>query len=489
MKKIRIYICLFLIAVLTFATANVSHAEDTDLKAALSVQRAFINVAKKLKPSVVNISMEKSSSRSAAIQNFQMDDDTAEFFRRFFGGTPNFGGGRQQQEEPKIQGTGSGVIISKDGTIVTNNHVVTGASKITVKLHNGNKYEAEIIGQDPQTDVAVIKISANEELTPAIFADSDKVEVGEWAVALGSPMGLEQTVTTGIVSAVGRSGLGVAQIENFIQTDASINPGNSGGPLVDLNCKVIGINTLIYNAPGSGLGFAVPSNIVKNVANQISTKGSVERPYLGITMQNVSENLAKHYNLKKQEGAVILEIQKDSPASKAGLKPMDIITEFNGKQIKETTDLQKHVLECEVGKTVVIKVLRNGKSKALGLKLEQMPQTFGLSNSEIAELPTKKTPRNSKLSGLTVKTLTSELSAKMRVDFREGVIITEISDGSVADKAGLKIGDVITQINDEEIKNEEDFYSQFKDTRKKDSCVFLVYRSGTPMFIIIELGK
>ncbi len=488
MKKLRIYICLFLITIFYAVNTVPAQADDNDLKAALSVQRAFINVAKNLKPSVVNISMEKSSGHSASIQNFQMDDDTAEFFRRFFGGTP-FGNGRQQQEEPKIQGTGSGVIISKDGTIVTNNHVVSGATKLTVKLYNGNKYDAKIIGQDPQTDVAVIKISAKETLIPAQFADSDKVEVGEWAVALGSPMGLEQTVTTGIVSAVGRSGLGAAQIENFIQTDASINPGNSGGPLVDLNCKVIGINTLIFNAPGSGLGFAIPSNIVKTVANQISTKGEVERPYLGITMQNVSENLANHYNLKNQDGAVILEIQKDSPAAKSGLKPMDIITEFNGKTIKETTDLQKYVLQCEVGKSVIVKVLRNGKPKAISLKLEQMPQTFGLSKSEIAELPAKKLPQQSKLTGLTVKTMTSEIAAKMRIDYKEGVIISSIDKGSIADKAGLLVGDVITQINDEEITNEDDFHKQIKEIQKKDSCVFLVYRSGTPMFIIVALEK
>ncbi|MDD3001502.1 MAG: Do family serine endopeptidase [Candidatus Riflebacteria bacterium] len=457
-------------------------AEDDALKAALSMQKAFINVAKKLKPAVVNISTEKVVSQGKTLS---YDDETYDFLKKFF----NMPGFKGQQEEPKIQGAGSGVIISSDGVIVTNNHVVKGATKIIVKTYDEEKYEAKIIGQDPQTDLAVIKVEAEKPLTAAQFADSDKVEVGEWAIAVGSPLGLEQTVTTGVVSAVGRSGIGAATIEDFIQTDASINPGNSGGPLVNLEGKVIGINTLIYNAPGSGIGFSIPSNLVAKVSQQIQNTGQVTRPYLGITMQPITEELANHYSLKNLDGVVILDIKSNSPADKAGLKAMDIITEFDNKPIKTTSELQKLVIQSEVNKIVNLKVLRKGETEFLKIKLEQMPQSFGLSESELAELPSRKSVNEIDSLGLSVKTFTPEMASKMRAEHREGVIVTGVKAGTKADNSGLKTGDIVLQVNGEEVKTDLDFEKAISNAKNNNGHVFLINRNGIPMFVVISDEK
>lgn len=472
---------LFFVFILTLATSTTLYANSEDLKVALSMQRAFIEVAKSLKESVVNISTERILNKASRPDE---DDEAMDFFKKFFN-VPDL---YRNREEPKIQGAGSGLIISEDGVIVTNNHVIKGASKLIVKLHNGEKYEATVVGQDPQTDLAVIKIKANKSLKAASFANSDKIEVGQWAIAVGSPMGLEQTVTTGVISAVGRSGIGAATIEDFIQTDASINPGNSGGPLVDLEGRVMGINTLIYNAPGSGIGFSIPSNLVSRVANQILEKGEVERPYLGITLQAVTEELAKHYSLKNTDGAVVLDVKTGTPAHKAGIKAMDIVVEFNGQAIKSTSELQKAVIKAEVGKTVSAVVLRNGVKRNMRIKLEQMPRAFGLSPAEVAEISKSQGSGERGLLGISVSELTSEVASKLRIEQSEGVVISDIKRGSQADNSGLRVNDVITQINGEDVGSVEDFKGAVKGAAKKSSSVFLIYRDGQPMFVILD-GK
>lgn len=470
---------LFFVFILTLATSTTLYANSEDLKVALSMQRAFIEVAKSLKESVVNISTERILNKAFRPDE---DDEAMDFFKKFFN-VPDL---YRNQEEPKVQGAGSGLIISEDGVIVTNNHVIKGASKLIVKLHNGEKYEATVVGQDPQTDLAVIKIKANKSLKAASFANSDKIEVGQWAIAVGSPLGLEQSVTTGVISAMGRSGIGAATIEDFIQTDASINPGNSGGPLVDLEGKVMGINTLIFNAPGSGIGFSIPSNLVSRVANQILEKGEVERPYLGITLQALTEELAKHYSLKNTDGAVVLDVKEDTPAHKAGVKPMDIFINFNGQGIKNTGELQKAVIKAEVGKTVPAVVLRNGVRQNLRIKLEQMPKSFGLSDEDAAEISKAQGSGERGFFGLSVRDLTAELASKLRVEQRDGVVITAIQRGSKAEGSGLRVNDVITQINSEEVRSEAGFRAAMQVAMKKGSSVFLVYREGQPMFIILD---
>lgn len=457
------------------------------LAAAMSMQKAFVTVARSLKESVVNITVEKSTKTSRSVFNFDSDDDdddaAEEFFKKFFRMTP-----RGNQREETVVGGGSGIIFKEDGTILTNNHVIKGASKITVKLFNGKEYKAEVLGQDPQTDVAVIKIKPNEKLTAASFANSDEVEAGQWCMAIGSPLGLEQTITVGVVSAVGRSGLGAAAIEDFIQTDAAVNPGNSGGPLVNIMGKVIGVNTLIYTAPGSGISFSIPSNLAVRVAEQIANGGSVSRPFLGISMVGVTNELMEHYDLPDKHGAVVMDVTKDSPASKAGFRKMDIIRKFNGKEMKATEDVQKFIFSHKVGEEIKAEVLRNGKPVELKIKLEQMPETFGISAADakmITPKATKSLAITDKL-GLKVQKLTPELAKGMGLSTSDGLVITGVKEDTNADKAGLRKGDIITQVNGSDISNEADLEKAFKDGEKKKSSVMLIERATVPMFLVVS---
>ena len=482
MRKLAIGI--FVTALSLFSFVSPVHALDDQqgLAAAMSMQKAFVNVAKQLKQSVVNIRIEKTTQANSFGFDLNDDSDEAEELLRKFFRMP-----KGEKKEQKVLGGGSGIIFKEDGTILTNNHVVKEASKITVKLFNGKEYSAEVLGQDPQTDVAVIKIKPDEKLTAAKFANSDEVEPGQWCIAVGSPLGLEQTVTVGVVSAVGRSGLGAAAIEDFIQTDASINPGNSGGPLVDIMGRVIGINTLIFTAPGSGISFAIPSNLAVKVANQIADGGSVSRPYLGISMVGVTDELSEHYGLKDKNGAVVMDITEKSPASKAGFRKMDIIRSFNGKEMKTTEDVQKYIFSRNVGEEIKAQVLRNGKPVELKIKLEQMPSTFGLASSEIKSSParTKSLAMTDKM-GLKVQKLTDELAKSMGLKTTVGLVITGVKEDSSADKAGLTKGDIITQVNGSDINNEADLEKALKDGEKKQSSVFLIERATVPMFLVVS---
>lgn len=485
MRKILSLLLVFVFCLTFVGVEAVSASDQEGLQTALNMQKAFVAVARTLKPSVVNIRIERSAK--GGINWLDSEDfpegSAEEFFRRFFRGPR-----APQAPEQKIQGAGSGVIINSDGTILTNNHVIKDASKITVKLHDETEYPAEVIGQDPQTDLAVIRIKAKEALTPAQFADSDEVEVGQWCIAVGNPLGLEQTVTVGVVSALGRSGIGATAIEDFIQTDASINPGNSGGPLVDLRGKVIGINTLIFTAPGSGIGFAIPSGMASRIARQIADTGKVERPYLGITMQAVTEELASHYGLKDRDGAVVMQISEDSPAFRGGLKAMDIIRRIDEKPMKNTSDVQKYILSQEVGQTVKMGVLRNGGNVELKVKLEQMPESFGLNPAEAGKMPKSPLalPGLPGELGFRVQKLTAELAKTMGVDLKEGLVVAEVKSGSAAEKGGLRAGDVIVQANGQEIADEKALEKALKDGESKKSSVMLVNRSGTPMFLVIS---
>ncbi len=474
-------------ALATFTTPAYS-LDDSGFAAAVSMQKAMVNVARSMKQSVVNIRIEKSQKVSNGFFNFDSDgensDEAEEFFRRFF----RMPRGNSTPKEEKVVGGGSGIIFKEDGTILTNNHVVKGASKITVKLSNGKEYTAEVLGQDPQTDVAVIKIKPDEPIAAAKFANSDEVEAGQWCMAVGSPLGLEQTVTVGVVSAVGRSGLGAAAIEDFIQTDASINPGNSGGPLVDIMGRVIGINTLIFTAPGSGISFAIPSNLAVRVAEQIASGGSVSRPYLGISMVAVTDELSEHYGLKDKFGAVVMDVTEKSPAGKAGFRKMDIIRKLNNKEIKTTEDVQKLIFSQKVGAEVKAEILRNGKPVELKIKLEQMPETFGLAKSEIKNM----TPKSNKALaitdklGLKVQKLTPELAKGMGIEASDGIVIAGVKEDSAAEKAGLQKGDIITQVNGSDINSEADLEKAVKDGEKKQSSVFLIERSTVPMFLVVS---
>ncbi len=481
-KHLMVTLCVFsFFGLLTSA----AYATQTSIEAAMSLQKAFVEVARQLKPSVVNIQVERSSSGGIrwSAPGDEESGSAEEFFRKFFGGP---GLRFRQPESFKTQAAGSGLIIGEDGMILTNNHVIKDASKIVVKFHDGKELNAEIVGQDPQTDLAVIKVEDAKGIKAARFADSDAVEAGQWCIAVGNPLGLEQTVTVGVVSAVGRSGIGATAIEDFIQTDASINPGNSGGPLVDLHGRVIGINTLIFNAPGSGIGFAIPANMASRISSQIVKGGKVERPYIGITMQPLTDELAEHFGLKDKAGAVVMQLVKDGPAEKAGLKAMDIIRKIDGKLMKNTGDVQKYVLSQEVGKEIVLDIYRNGKSEQSRITLEQMPGSYGLSPAEaaVSKGPDGASGRAEKL-GITMRQFSGESGTGKSNQDMEKLVIASVKPESPADKAGLRRGDLINQINGREIVNLDDVEDALKASGKKDSSVFLVDRNGIPMFVVV----
>ena len=343
---------------------------------------SFAELAKKVGPAVVNISTEhnvKSSDfnfRGPMGKNEQFED----FFKKFFGD--------QVPREYKQRGLGSGFIISKEGLVITNNHVVEKADIIKVKLSNGDSYDAEVVGRDPKTDIALIKIKGNGSFPFLPLGNSDKMQVGDWVLAVGNPFGLESTVTAGIISAKQRN-IGAGPYDDFLQTDAPINPGNSGGPLVDLDGEVIGINTAIV-ASGQGIGFAIPSNMANNIISQLRDSGKVVRGWLGVMIQRITPELEKSFNLKGDEGALVADVPEDSPASKAGIKRGDVIVEFNGKAIKEWSDLPAMVANTKVGESVPVKVVRDGKEKVVDVKIgelkEEMVAATGEEKAEEAKL-------------------------------------------------------------------------------------------------------
>lgn len=483
----KLKISVLVIVCLLFSVTPQAYSrseEEQALKTAMSIQNLFTSVASRLKPSVVNIRIEREAQSN--IRWMTPDGEEApggieEFFEHFFRRAPGL---RRppRQERFRTEAAGSGVIIDTEGLILTNNHVIDNAHQITVKFYDGDERPAEVVGQDPQTDLAIIRVEGRSDLTPAKFANSDEVKVGQWAIAVGNPLGLEQTVTIGVVSALGRSGIGATTIEDFIQTDASINPGNSGGPLVNIEGKVVGINTLIFNAPGSGIGFAIPSNMASRIAWQIANDGMVHRPYLGISMQPVTSELATHYGLENRYGAVVLQLMEDSPAEKSGLKPMDIIIAINGEEMQATSDVQRFVFNRNVDEVLDITILRDGEKKNIEVKLEQMPESFGIASAP-ARRQRSKESESTELNELGITVQSQAEGASNKTD--KQLVITNITQDSQAEKAGLRRGDIISQVNSKEVTTEQELEKALKRRRDKSS-VFLIRRGNAPMFLILK---
>jgi serine protease Do len=433
---------------------------------------SFSDLAEKVKPSVVNISTTKTYKGRGGFGmpfgrspfNGPFGDD---FFDRFFGDIP--------QREFKQRSLGSGFIISNDGYIFTNNHVVEQADKILVKISDGKEYEAKIIGTDAKTDIALIKIKPNNSLPVVDVGDSDKVRVGEWVIAIGNPFGLEQTVTAGIVSAKGRV-IGAGPYDNFIQTDASINPGNSGGPLFSMDGKVIGINTAIV-AQGQGIGFAIPINMAKSILADLKTKGKVTRGWLGISVQDVSEDIAKNLNHKSRNGAIVSDVFKGDPADLAGIKVGDIVTEINGKSIKDTHDLLLTIASLHVGEKVSIKVIRDGKE-----------MVFPVTVSERKDKPEVTSTKGSKeYFGITAQELTPEISRQLGIGREAGVIIINIENGSPADDVGLQPQDIIVQINKVKIISMKQYTKEMSKAAENKNVTLLVKRGKSSFFVGLRL--
>ncbi|HEV8723134.1 MAG TPA: DegQ family serine endoprotease [Candidatus Binatia bacterium] len=429
----------------------------------------FASLAKKIGPSVVNVSTTQIRRRAQDPSSpFGGEDPGSQFWERFFGGPMPRGPQRQN-------GLGSGFIIDGNGTILTNYHVVDGAQKVAVTLSDGKNYDAKVIGKDQKSDIAVIKIDAGHDLPAVTFGDSDRLEVGEWVMAIGNPFGLDHTVTSGIVSAKGRQ-IGAGPYDNFIQTDASINPGNSGGPLINLRGEVVGINTAIFSQSGGniGIGFAIPTNSVKELLPQLKDKGKVVRGYLGTTVQKITPEIADSLGLKQSKGALVAEVLKGSPAERAGIKLGDIITEFDRKEIKDSADLPALVARVAPGMTVQLKVLRDGKEVTLPLTVGEMKENEIVASTQEGDL------------GLAVQPVTPEIAESLGIDRAEGLVVTSVTPGSAADEAGLRAGDLIAQINRRPVKNLAEYNREIARSEKGKSVLFLVRRGQGSLFLALK---
>jgi serine protease Do len=456
-------IFLILIGVLTMSSVALADVRNE--------QDGFVKVAEKVMPAVVNISTEKIITRKYA-------DPFESFFNDpFFGGNSNQ---RRRGRDIKQKATslGSGFVISEDGYIITNYHVIADAEKIEIKFADKVTYKAKIVGTDPETDIALLKIDGkNEKFEKVELGDSDKIKIGQWAIALGNPYGLNNSMTVGIVSAKGRSGMGIETYENFIQTDASINPGNSGGALVDIDGKVIGVNTAILSQTGGnvGIGFAIPINMVKNIIKNLKDEGKVTRGFLGVVLQQVDKKMADKFGMKKPKGALISDIVKDAPAEKAGIKRGDIILYFDGKELEDVNDAINKISNSEIGKDIKIKLLRDKKEIELIVKLV---------NKKDGDT---KTEENRIILGMRLKALDDTLRSKMKYSKdKTGIIVMEVVNDSEAEQAGIEAGDLIKEIDKKEIKSIKEFIDIYELTKSGEEILLYVEGKKSRYIVIAK---
>jgi serine protease Do len=468
-----------------FISAGLLYADDqADITALRQMGRAFSSIAEKASPAVVGIKADKVYTQQYTNSPYWFFEDpffNDDFFNRFFGRP------RQEPQQPQQRKVvqpvqGSGFIISDDGYILTNNHLVGDAENVRVQLNDEREFKAKVIGADPDSDVALIKIE-DGNLPYLKLANSDDLEVGEWVVAIGSPFGLSHTVTAGIVSAKGRSGVGITTYEDFIQTDAAINPGNSGGPLLNLNGKVVGINTAIITRSGGnmGIGLAIPINMAKVVYQQLISEGKVVRGYLGISLQDLTPELAENFGLKGYKGAIVTKVVEDSPAAKAGVEFEDVVTEFEGKAVEDSKDLMNRVAVLSPGTKVTMVAMREGKKKTFEIELGERPKP--------EEMSVEEAPATIQDLGLDVKDLTDELADRLGYEGIEGVVVVEVRRGSEAYRKGIEPGMVIMKVGRVNVKNTRDFYREIKKVKKGETVVFLVTDGQQRQFVTLEVPE
>ncbi len=441
----------------------------------------FRDIARARTNGVVNINTSKVVKRSRGdLRDFFGGDDTLE---RFFG--PRGDGGGSGGERETQRALGSGFIIDKDGTILTNRHVIDGADQIQVRLSNGKNYDAKLIGRDPRTDVALLKIEPKEELTVMELGDSDQTEVGEWVMAIGNPFGLSgNSVTVGVVSYRGRPlTLGTQGTTiDMIQTDAAINPGNSGGPLLNTRGQVIGINTLIITQgvpQSAGVGFAVPINVAREILPQLRDKGRVVRGWLGVQIQPLTEDLAKSYRIKDPKGAVISEVTKDSPAEKAGVRPDDVVIGVDGRAIEDNNDLSRYIAGKAPNTTVRLKVVRNGAETELSVTLGTFPDADDRDDSA----DTQKAQL-----GMTLRDMTPDLAERLELPRgSKGVVVMSVEAGEAAEEAGLSRGDVIVSVNGAQVDGVAGFETEVAKAKVDGLARLRVRRGGSHLFLILKL--
>jgi serine protease Do len=448
-----------------------------------NLSQVFTNVADEAVPAVVYVTVEKTveTGRSPSGFNDPFDLFNEEFFERFFG--QRFPG-EQQPREFRQQGQGSGFIISSDGLILTNDHVVGEADKVTVQLADGREFQAKIIGTDPRSDVAVIKIDG-ENLPVLPLSQSETLEVGEWVMAIGNPFGLTHTITVGVVSATGRNRLGIVDYEDFIQTDAAINPGNSGGPLVNMQGEVVGINTAIFSRSGGymGIGFAIPISMAEAIKEQLVTRGKVVRGYLGIRIQELTKELAQSFGLETTQGVLIAEVSQGSPAAEAGLQSGDIIVSVNGESMSDVSQLRNTVAMMAPGTEVSVEIVRDGKRREITVELGELPseRTAQTMERQEEEEPISKL-------GLGVQNLTAELAEQLGYENREGVVVTRVEPNSAASQAGIRRGMLIRQVNRQDVDNLQEFQAAFQKSRNANQVLLLVQDQQASRYVVLPVG-
>jgi serine protease Do len=466
------------------------HAEATDVR---QLSKVFRDVAKKARPSIVTILTTGKASTAGA--NPMLDGEDGPLgdmlknrpeFKQFF---------RQRQMQP-THGLGSGFVIDPSGIIMTNRHVVNGASKVKVRFADGREYIGSGIKTDPKTDIAILHVTpaSGERFEALALGNSDQEEVGDWVLAIGSPFGLDMTVTAGIVSAKGRH-IEKSDREDFIQTDAAINPGNSGGPLLNLDGEVIGINTAISTQSGGydGVGFAVPINMAHWVSDQLIAKGAVRRAYLGVGIQQVNGTLAAVLHVNPGEGAIVGEVKSNSPAEKAGLKTQDVVLDLNGQKVSGPTDLAGIVERLDVGKTYPLTILRDGKQMTLSVTLQEMPSHYSKFESEEAEQGADKNPGNDESLnfeelGLEVRELTPELQKELNLKNAKGVVVGTVKPGSPAAEAGLAEGMVVESVNRQSVTNPEQFKAAMKNASLKKGFIFQIRTARGTTLLGVQKG-
>ncbi|MCD4734338.1 trypsin-like peptidase domain-containing protein [bacterium] len=464
MRKLLTVSTLLILAIVSIISAQSS----IDLLRAM--EDGFATVAEEVSPAVVYIEVSLDS------------DDYENYLFDLWG----FG------EMPEQQAAGSGVIIDSAGYVLTNAHVVHAATNIQVTLADERIYEAELVGSDPDSDVAIIRLLDADagELPAARLGNSDDLRVGQWVLAIGSPFGLQQSVTAGIVSAVGRNQMGLAQYEDFIQTDASINPGNSGGPLVNLSGEVIGINSAIRSGGGYGeaynigIGFAIPINMAGEIAADLRANGSVRRGWLGVSIQNMTPEIAAALDLTEHGGALVSEVLPDSPAAAAGLQVGDVIIALDGESIHDSADLKNRVARLTVDERRYFVINRDGREREIRVLIGERPADLA---AYYRELPEENSARVSSL-GLAVQSLDDDLAAELGLSVPQGVVVTDVERGSAADEAGIYRGDVILQYDREDVSDAEHFSSLTRMVEEGEPILVLIWRDGRTVFLTIEVG-
>jgi serine protease Do len=451
---------------------DVSTAQGFGQRAALTagapaMPGSFAELAERLGPTVVNIQVTKVAPVAGVPWMQEPEGPYGEFFKRFFKDLP------QRPEQFRTQGSGSGVIISADGYLLTNNHVVDGAKEVTVTLADQQVYQARVIGRDPKTDLAVLKIDAKQSLPVAPMGSSAGLKVGEWVVAIGNPFGLSNSVTAGIVSAKGRV-IGAGPYDDFIQTDAPINPGNSGGPLFNMEGEMVGINTAII-ASGQGIGFAIPIDLAKPLIPQLVTTGEVTRGYLGVSIQSITPDLAKALKLEERQGALVSEVVQGGPAAKAGIRQGDVIVGFNGESIKGAHDLPAIVAKTPVGEEATITLQRNGKTQKVPVTVGKLPSER-VSSEESSQVGQSQW-------GLQLQDVTPQMARQRGLADESGVMVIGVQPGSPAERAGLQRGDIIREVNRQPVQSVQDVRDAIAKADTHDSLVLLVKRGQGSLFV------